>query len=51
VDADDDGDVAVVWEQDLRVVARRVTATGALGQLQTLSPEIGINRYQSGERW
>lgn len=51
VDADDDGDVAVVWEQDLRVVARRVTTTGALGQLQTLSPEIGINRYQSGERW
>jgi hypothetical protein len=43
VDADDDGDAAVVWEQDSRVVARRVTASGALGELRTLSPEIGIN--------
>jgi hypothetical protein len=43
VDSDDDGDAAVVWEQDSRVVARRVTASGALGELRTLSPEIGIN--------
>jgi hypothetical protein len=43
VDADDDGDAAVVWEQDSRVAARRVTASGALGELRTLSPEIGIN--------
>jgi hypothetical protein len=39
---DDDGDAAVVWEQDSRVVARRVTASGALGAMRTLSPEIGI---------
>ena len=43
VDVDDDGDAAVVWQQDSQVVGRRVSRTGALGALRTLSPEIGIN--------
>jgi hypothetical protein len=38
VATDDDGDSAVVWEQDGRVVGRRVSAGGALvGPLQALS--------------
>jgi hypothetical protein len=43
VDVDDDGDAAVVWEQDSQVVGRRVSRTGALGPLRTLSPEVGSN--------
>ncbi|WP_020577953.1 hypothetical protein [Actinopolymorpha alba] len=37
VDSDDDGDSAVVWEQDGHVVGRRVSKTGALTTLRTLS--------------
>ncbi|HZO64744.1 MAG TPA: hypothetical protein VFB74_07060 [Kribbellaceae bacterium] len=37
VASDDDGDSVVVWEQDGRVVGRRVSSTGALGTLRTLS--------------
>jgi hypothetical protein len=43
VDVDDDGDAAVVWEQESQVVGRRVSRTGALGPLRTLSPEVGSN--------
>lgn len=43
VAADDTGDAAVVWEQDSRVVARRVSASGTVGTLRTLSPEVGAN--------
>jgi hypothetical protein len=43
VDVDDDGDAAVVWEQDSQVVGRRVSRTGSLGALRTFSPEIGTN--------
>lgn len=37
VAADDDGDAAVVWQQDGVVMGRRVSASGELGPLQTLS--------------
>ncbi len=37
VAADDDGDAAVVWQQDAVVMGRRVSASGALGPLQTMS--------------
>jgi hypothetical protein len=40
VDVDDDGDGAVVWQADSRVLARRVSRSGTLGTLRTLSPEI-----------
>ncbi|WP_328992885.1 hypothetical protein OG394_01350 [Kribbella sp. NBC_01245] len=44
VATDDDGDSAVVWEQDGRVVGRRVSASGALvGPLRTLSNTAGTN--------
>ncbi len=37
VASDDDGDSMVVWEQDGRVVGRRISSAGALGTLRTLS--------------
>ncbi|HYN96254.1 MAG TPA: hypothetical protein VES42_20615 [Pilimelia sp.] len=37
VAADDNGDSAVVWQQDGVVMGRRVSASGALGTLQTIS--------------
>ena len=40
VDVDDDGDGAVVWEQDDRVMARRVSRSGTVGTQRTLSLEI-----------
>ena len=44
VASDDNGDSAVVWEQDGRVVGRRVSSSGALvGQLRTLSNTTGMN--------
>lgn len=45
VASDDDGDSAVVWEQDSQVMGRRISATGSLGTLQTLSSSgtIGMN--------
>ncbi len=42
VAADDDGDAAVVWEQDGAVVVRRISASGAVGPLLTISgPRAG----------
>jgi hypothetical protein len=43
--SDDDGDSAVVWEQDSNVMGRRISATGSVGALRRLSPPgiIGIN--------
>ncbi|MEH1057235.1 hypothetical protein V6U89_18785 [Micromonospora sp. CPCC 206171] len=41
--SDDDGDSAVVWEQDGLVVGRRVSATGSLGTLQTIATWSAIN--------
>lgn len=35
--SDDDGDSVVAWEQDRKVVARRVSRTGAVGALSQLS--------------
>ncbi|MFC0625967.1 hypothetical protein [Kribbella deserti] len=44
VATDDDGDSAVVWQQDGRVVGRRVSSTGTLvGPLRTLSNTSAIN--------
>jgi hypothetical protein len=44
VAVDDDGDAAVVWEQDGRIVGRRVSNTGAIvGPLQTLSNTAGTS--------
>jgi hypothetical protein len=37
VDADDDGDAAVVWEQDGVIVGRRISSTGVVGALQSFS--------------
>ena len=37
VATDDDGDSAVVWEQEGHVVGRRVSSNGTLGALRTLS--------------
>lgn len=43
--SDDDGDSAVVWEQDSKVMGRRISASGSVGALRTLSSSgmIGIN--------
>ncbi|HEX2772503.1 MAG TPA: hypothetical protein VHN18_08755 [Micromonosporaceae bacterium] len=38
VASDDDGDSAVVWEQEGWIVGRRISATGVVGPLLTLSP-------------
>lgn len=43
VASDDDGDSAVVWEQDSRVVGRRISATGVVGPLRTLSSTTALN--------
>jgi hypothetical protein len=43
VASDDDGDSAVVWEQDGRVVGRRISATGSVGTLRTLSSTSAVN--------
>jgi hypothetical protein len=43
VASDDDGDSAVVWEQDGRVVGRRMSATGSVGTLRTLSTTSALN--------
>jgi hypothetical protein len=37
VASDDNGDAAVVWQQDGRVVGRRISASGAVGPLKMLS--------------
>lgn len=37
VDSDDDGDAAVVWEQDSTAVGRRISASGVVGPLRALS--------------
>lgn len=42
VAADDDGDAAVVWQQDSVVMGRRVSASGGLGALQRISSGTGI---------
>ena len=43
VASDDDGDSAVVWEQDSLIVGRTVSATGVLGPLRTLSTTTALN--------
>jgi hypothetical protein len=49
VDADDDGDAAVVWEHENTVVGRRISATGAVGPMVTLAgsqagrPEVAVD--------
>jgi hypothetical protein len=43
VASDDDGDSAVVWEQDGLIVGRRISATGTVGSLRTLSPGRAIH--------
>lgn len=41
--SDDDGDSAVVWEQDSRVVGRRISASGGVGPLLPLSTTTALN--------
>lgn len=41
--SDDDGDSAVVWEQDGKIVGRRISATGAVSSLRTLSTTRAMN--------
>ncbi|MFG1650759.1 hypothetical protein ACGFIE_12575 [Micromonospora sp. NPDC049275] len=43
VASDDDGDSALVWRQDSRVVGRRISASGELGPLQTISTWTAIS--------